>query len=449
MKNKNKLFKIMAIITMYTFYGCSDILNEKSDYQLVTPVTVQDNQALLDKISNMLGDNSISGEISSDDIYITDSDYNGVSYDADKRLYIWEPDYVARNTGNDWSSCYSRINVCNTVLHNIQQYGIKNSENVKGQALVLRASIYLEAAQLWAPVFNKIKAGNELGLPLRLDPDFNQPSIRTSVQETYTQILRDLQTAIPLLPNNQISVSRASKQAALAYMARTYLFMGEYQNALNYAKEALQIKNELLDFNNLNFADSYPIKEMNTEVILPTILSYSPILGTNMAKIVSELYNLYENNDLRKVMFFRTNTAGEILFKGNYSGSSSRSSAIATDELYLIAAESYAQLDDVKNALLILNQLMVKRWKNGTFIPFTATDKTAALQLIAKERRKELLFRGIRWADLKRYNRDGKNIFLQRTVNGKTYQLPPNDPRYALAIPEDIIKLTGMSQNPR
>lgn len=55
MKNKNKLFKIMAIITMYTFYGCSDILNEKSDYQLVTPVTVQDNQALLDKISNMLG----------------------------------------------------------------------------------------------------------------------------------------------------------------------------------------------------------------------------------------------------------------------------------------------------------------------------------------------------------------------------------------------------------
>lgn len=356
---------------------------------------------------------------------------------------------MARNTVNDWSSCYSRINVCNTVLHNIQQYGIKNSENVKGQALVLRASIYLEAAQLWAPVFNKIKAGNELGLPLRLDPDFNQPSIRTSVQETYTQILRDLQTAIPLLPNNQISVSRASKQTALAYMARTYLFMGEYQNALNYAKEALQIKNELLDFNNLNFADSYPIKEMNTEVILPTILSYSPILGTNMAKIVSELYNLYENNDLRKVMFFRTNTAGEILFKGNYSGSSSRSSAIATDELYLIAAESYAQLDDVKNALLILNQLMVKRWKNGTFIPFTATDKTAALQLIAKERRKELLFRGIRWADLKRYNRDGKNIFLQRTVNGKTYQLPPNDPRYALAIPEDIIKLTGMSQNPR
>ena len=66
-----------------------------------------------------------------------------------------------------------------------------------------------------------------------------------------------------------------------------------------------------------------------------------------------------------------------------------------------------------------------------------------------KERRKELLFRGLRWSDLKRYNRDGAGISLERTVNGTTYTLPPNDLRYAIAIPEDIIKMTGMPQNPR
>lgn len=446
---KNTLVKIIATLSICFMYGCADILDEKSDYQLVTPITVQDNQALLDKISNMLGDNSISGEISSDDIYITDTDYNGVSYDADKRLYIWEPDYVARTGGNDWSSCYSRINVCNTVLHNIRQYGIANAENVKGQALVLRATLYLEAAQVWCPVYTKSKASNELGLPLRLDPDFNIPSVRASVQETYTQILNDLHAALPLLPNNQISVTRASKRTAFAYLARAYLYIGDYQNALHYAKEALLIKKELLDFNALNSADSYPIKEMNTEVILPTTLSYSPILGSNMAKIAPTLYSMYENNDLRKVMFFRSNASGEILFKGNYSGNSTRSSALATDELYLIVAESYAQLNDVSNAMSTLNELMVKRWKNGTFIPFAVTDKNVALELIANERRKELLFRGIRWSDLKRYNRDGKNIVLQRTVNGKMYQLSPNDPRYAIALPENIIKLTGMPQNPR
>ena len=66
-----------------------------------------------------------------------------------------------------------------------------------------------------------------------------------------------------------------------------------------------------------------------------------------------------------------------------------------------------------------------------------------------RKRRKELLFRGLRWADVKRYNREGANIVLSKTVNGKTFLLPPNDLRYAIAIPEDIIGMTGMPQNDR
>lgn len=79
----------------------------------------------------------------------------------------------------------------------------------------------------------------------------------------------------------------------------------------------------------------------------------------------------------------------------------------------------------------------------------TANSHAEALNIILKERRKELLIRGLRWSDLKRYNRGGANITLTRTVNGQTYTLSPNDLRYAVAIPEDIITLTGMPQNPR
>ncbi|MBU8882305.1 hypothetical protein CBW16_11610 [Flavobacteriaceae bacterium JJC] len=446
---KNKIVLLILISLLNSVTACREFLEEKSDTKLVTPETLQDNQALLDRISNVLGDNSISGEISADDIYMSDSDYNGVSYEADKRLYTWQPDLVARGSGNDWRSCFSRINTCNTVLHNLDQYQIANAENVRGQALTIRASVYLEATQIWCLAYNKNTANTDWGLPLRLSPDVNIPSVRSTLQQTYDQITTDLHAAVALLPNQQVSPARASKATALGVLARAYLYKGDYANALLYANTALAIHPQLMNFNQLNTTDSYPIKEMNVEVLLPTFIAYSPVLGTNVAKIPASLYQLYNNNDLRKAVYFKSNAVGEILFKGNYTGNSTRSSVLATDELYLIAAESYAQLNDLDKAMMKLNQLLVQRWKSGTFVNFSASNKAEALDIIYRERRKELLFRGIRWADLKRYNRDGRNITLQRTVNGQTYILPPNDLRYAIAIPEDIIKLTGMPQNPR
>jgi hypothetical protein len=57
--------------------------------------------------------------------------------------------------------------------------------------------------------------------------------------------------------------------------------------------------------------------------------------------------------------------------------------------------------------------------------------------------------RGLRWMDIKRLNKDGAKITLTRNVEGNTYTLPPNDLRYALPIPEEVISLTGMPQNIR
>lgn len=85
----NKIIRLVGLVFLLLNTECSDFLDEKSDTKLVVPETLKDNQALLDRIANVLASNSISGQISSDEIYITDSDYNGVSYEADKRLYTW------------------------------------------------------------------------------------------------------------------------------------------------------------------------------------------------------------------------------------------------------------------------------------------------------------------------------------------------------------------------
>ena len=81
------------------------------------------------------------------------------------------------------------------------------------------------------------------------------------------------------------------------------------------------------------------------------------------------------------------------------------------------------------------------------FTPLTALDKEEALKKIRQERRKELLMRGVRWADLKRHNSEGASIELRRVLNGITYTLKPNAPYYALPIPDDIIEQAGVEQN--
>ena len=104
--------------------------------------------------------------------------------------------------------------------------------------------------------------------------------------------------------------------------------------------------------------------------------------------------------------------------------------------------------DMVQEAMDDLNRLLIKRWNAATvYVPVMAVNKQSALETILLERRKELLMRGLRWIDIKRLNKEGHNIVQKRVVNNVVYTLPANDPRYALPIPIDIIRATGMAQN--
>ncbi|MFT4092237.1 MAG: RagB/SusD family nutrient uptake outer membrane protein [Niabella sp.] len=450
MKLKYILFTIQCLLLC----GCTKFLDKKSDMSLAIPSTAAANQALLDRYSDMSTNFAGSGEASANDLYITDADFSALGYDEDKRLYTWQPDHVSYGvaSGNDWYYCYRAIYNANAVLFNLDEYNISgtDADNIKGQALTFRAERYLDAAQIWAPVYNKETASTDLGLPLRLDPDMNIPSVRATVQQTYDQVIKDLQEAIPLLPEVPLATSRPSKPAALALLARAFLFMGNYQDALTNALAALGFKSTLMDYNTLNASDKYPIKNQNVEFVLWGSMRLPPPLSATIARIQTSLYDSYDSNDLRKTLFFNKTDAETILFRGSYTGSSGgRITSPLVDELYLIAAECYARANDTANALTFLNQLLITRWKTGTFVPYTAGNSSEALDIILEERRKELIFRGLRWPDVKRLNRDGANINLERTVNGQQYSLPANDPRYAIAIPEDVIELSGIQQNPR
>jgi len=434
--------------------SCKKYLDAKPDKALVIPTTLNDLQAILDFSSRMNEGTSYS-EASADNYYLNNDDYNTLNDDV-KKAYSWE-NFSYINYPNDWARVYDVIYPANVVLEGIEKITPTAQtqvswSNIKGSALVFRASSLLQGAFIFCKVYDEATSDKDAGLVLRLNSDFNAPSVRSSVRETYDRIIMDLKEAAPLLPSSPIHVMRPSKPAAYGLLARTYLSMGKYDSCKKYADLCLQIKDDLFDFNtitDINAALSFP--QFNSEVIMATLIT-QPVyycISQPFPQIDSSLYKSYTDNDLRKSAFFEPSTSGHD-FKGSYSGTPwELFSGIATDEVYLMRAECFAREGNKDAALQDLNALLETKWQTGLFVPFVANSPSEALDIILEERRKELVFRNLRWMDIKRLNKEGANITLTRLANGKVYTLPPNDNRYALPLPLDIINRTGVQQNPK
>jgi len=451
---KQSIQVIAILLTFFLLSSCKKFLDEKPDKKLVVPSTLRDLQAILDYSAFMSTLEPTAGEVSTDDYYLPTSTWLSSLKESERRTYTWEKDYIFETNTNDWSNAYRKVYYANTVLETIQTIERNASnqaewDNIKGQALMIRARTFMQVVELWSPAYVPASAGADMGIPLRLSTDFTETSVRPSVQETYDRILMDLNAAVPLLPVTGIHPMRASKTATYAHLARTYLAMRNYSKAGLYADSSLRLNSNLLDYNTLSASATYPIPQFNTEILFYGSGYQIPLYRT-IAKVDTTLYLSYAANDCRKTILFTTNTDGSIAFKGSYDGAGDgQFFGIANDEVFLIRAEAYARAGNTAAALTDLNTLLQKRMKTGTFIPVTATNSIDALNKILLERRKELPFRGLRWVDIKRLNKEGAGITLKRIVNNQTYILPPNDLRYALPIPEAVISISGMPQNPR
>jgi len=450
---------VLILVIGFLNIGCKKFLDEKSNKKLAIPQTLEDLQALLDNTGGINEAGPSEGEISADDYYLTDADWGGLTYETDKNVYNWGNGIIfSDKVSSGWSLGYKTIYYCNTALEGLKKLGPdiqqgQQFKETKGQAHFFRANAFLDMAIIWCKAYDEKSSSTDLGLPLHLVTDFNAKLTRANLQQTYQQTINDLKTAINLLPNHPISKWRGSKAASYGLLARTYLSMRDYQNAYLNADSCLQHCNDLIDYNTLDNASNTPIPLNNPEVIFNRSIQTTEAISTATAKISDDLYKSYADNDLRKVVFYRLRPDGTLRFKGNYRQGSSLFSGISTNEIYLIRAECLARNGDIEEAMTDLNHLLVNRWKkqNGrtTFIDLKANSKAEALSSILEHRRKELIMRGLRWMDIKRLNKEGVNISLKRIINGQTYELPANDHRFALPLPENVIRLSGMQQNPR
>lgn len=444
------------LIVLALLVSCKkNFLEAKPDKSLVVPSTLKDFQALLDNTDIINSWMPYLGEIGSDDYYLQDDTWSSFTYPPEKNGYIWAKDIYEGNSSADWEYMYRIIFYANNVLEGLEN--MKNSDDpktyneIKGSALFLRGYAFYQLSQLFCAPYSAAASNDGLGIPLRLKSDINLPTVRATVAQTYTQIIEDITEAAKLLPLNVIIKTRPNKTASYAMLSKVYLLMQDYEHSLLYADSALsQPGNNLVDLNDVDMLASYPMQQYNPEVIFQTTLNYSSNLSQWCINIDSVLFDSYSNSDIRKTAWFTTNS-GRIIFKGSYNGSSPYYfSGLGLDEVYLNKAECLSREDKVSEAMNVLNDLLLKRYKTGTFTPLTASDGNEALKLILQERRKELLLRGIRWSDLRRLNLNPSTAkTLYRILNSQTYELKPNSLNYVLPIQNNVIQLGGIAQNPR
>lgn len=463
MKRLTVLLISIVITVFIVVSSCSktDFLNEKPQKSLLIPSTLDDFQAILDAddILNGTHQGGVTpqlGESRSDNFYVLDQNFDTDLQPQMQNYYIWEENpYVGMNV-DDYLWPYRAILYTNTVLEEISSAKHTAQENDRynslvGQALFHRAHMFYHLAQVFAPVYDKRTDSHDRGIILRLSADINEHLTRATVGETYNQILTDLRASVALLDDSPVFKTRPSKQAAYGLLARTYLAMGEYEFAKYYADSCLYIQNDLLDFNLVNAGLVSPFQgpafahPVNREIVFFSAMLSAVSQGFptsySHALVDSSLYSSYHIDDLRRTVFFNPRGNG-YRFKGTFSFNAATHyfSGIAVDEILLIRAECNARLGNVEAAMGDLNRLIRSRWRAGAnYDPYSTQDKSEALSIILMERRKELLYRGLRWTDLRRLNKEGANISLSRMIKGKIYKLPANDQRWTLQLPPDVL----------
>ena len=147
---------------------------------------------------------------------------------------------------NLWAQIYNAINRANLFLDGMEL----NKQNIlsknilteaefnqfKGEALAVRGMAYFHLVQLYAQPYNKNPQAH--GAILRLTgakTTADNSMARSSLADTYTQILNDLNTAESLLPaiaagtaNAVAHVTRMHKYTVAALKSRVYLHMNNY-----------------------------------------------------------------------------------------------------------------------------------------------------------------------------------------------------------------------------
>lgn len=349
-----------------------------------------------------------------------------------KNFYDWS-DHLTINaaTGeewedSDWEKIYSHIGYLNVIIAHVKKFTHDSTivrDRVEGESRFLRGAYYYLLTNLYANPYIKESAAKDMGVPLNLTEDIEDKYYsRNSMEECYRVIVEDLEAAADKLHGiRQPTIYRVNELAARILLSRVYLYMGEWQLALNECEKAMALNEvALVDLNSYDEEEEGQcmLDSRNPEIIFTQGMSAVNNFGygsidyyKKCAFIASEeLLSLYRRfsdqdvEDLRLNLFFNAYDEDHYMLgkvADNWNDVYD-CFVIRGAELYLNKAEAEAMLDKTE-AISTIKTLLYKRFVDGKIPDVDGLRGKELVSFIRDERRRELCFEAHRWFDLRRY----------------------------------------------
>lgn len=336
-----------------------------------------------------------------------------------------------------WADAYKIIYQTNSVLE-----GVAGSSKLtttvrklaRGEALAIRAYCYFTLSNTFGAV------------PLLLNADYRANAIkpRTNIAEVRKQVIADLLEAQPLLSDEDVAPEkiRMNKAAALALLAKVYLYEKEWQKAID-ASATILSGNKYSIETDLNQVFVKGSREVIWQLATDNIgyardggAFYVSRIGSVSVPLRDALVTSFEANDMRVANWIGSFNDGTRIWKFAHKYKVRSAAQPPTEnyvvfrlaEQYLIRAEALANLNRLADAIADLDTVRAR-----ANLPLFATTKPGInqadlLDAIMTERRHELFSEGgNRWFDIARLEKSQQilgTIKPDWSINDLLYPVP-------------------------
>lgn len=463
--------------------SCEDFFNQKPHDKTEVDEILQSERDAVNLVNGMYSgfksSSSYGTYLTSTLDAITDATFAAVGFsNAWGDAYAWRLNPGSGEPAGVWGSVYSTVFNCNTLINGIHAVEMdQDKENgLLAQAHLGRALVYHNLVRIFAKAYDASTASSDLGIPYITEyPNVLEPN-RNTVEEVYELMLADIETALEYFedatyfPTNNYGFNDAF---ANGLAARIYLDMKEYEKAKEHANKVMTSGYQLTPKS--QFRDMW-VNDIGSEIIWKVQYAATDFGGApgynfynrnnqwaypNPDYIPASWWvDLYDANlDIRRSAYI-TNAqtqygwTGDLIYKYPTNPEYVMAATQGTNmpkvmrlaEMYLIIAEAEAHLDNKEEAINLLETLIITRTGDNDY---EIDDNVEIHSFIAQERKKELMFEGFYWFDLKRRGEGFERVPQAHTLVANDLKIEANDYRWQWPIPRaELNGNPNIEQNP-